>query len=116
MNLPEKIFMKKVVLTLIVSFLLFSDTFAQFEKQSDIKMRINYGSENVDLQSILQFEDIDLNKMSFSGNDLKDKDFQISIKEFERVVPYYFPLSSPCSHHCGCFPLSFGSVFSSKTS
>ncbi|MEJ7861276.1 MAG: hypothetical protein WKF90_06520 [Pyrinomonadaceae bacterium] len=47
-------------------------------------MRINYGSENVDLQSILQFEDIDLNKMSFSGNDLKDKDFQISIKEFVR--------------------------------
>jgi hypothetical protein len=45
-------------------------------------MRVNYGSENIDLQSILQFEDIDLNKMTFSGNDLKDKDFQISIKEF----------------------------------
>ena len=45
-------------------------------------MRVNYGSENIDLQSILQFEDIDLNKMRFSGNDLKDKDFQISIKEF----------------------------------
>ena len=58
--------------------MLVSNTFAQ----SDITMRVNYGSENIDLQSILQFEDIDLNKMTFSGNDLKDKDFQISIKEF----------------------------------
>ncbi len=70
--------MKNLLLLLLASFLLVSNTFAQ----SDIRMRANYGSENIDLQSILQFEDIDLTKMSFSGNDLKDKDFQISIKEF----------------------------------
>lgn len=47
-------------------------------------MRVNYGAENVDLQSVLYFENIGLGKMMFSGNDLKDKDFQISIKEFVR--------------------------------
>jgi hypothetical protein len=49
---------------------------------SDIKMQIGYGSENAELMSVLYFEDIGLNKMIFSGNDLKGKDFQISVKEF----------------------------------
>ncbi len=74
--------MKNLLSLLLTSFLLISNTFAQFEKQSDIKMQVEYGSQNPDLMSILQFEDIDLNKMVFSGDILKDKDFQISIKEF----------------------------------
>ncbi len=49
---------------------------------SDIKMQVKYGSENPDLMNVLYFEDIGLNKMSFTGNDLKGKDFQISVKEF----------------------------------
>ena len=76
--------MKNLFLFLLASFLLVSNIFAQSEKQSDIKMRVESGSENIDLQSVLYFEDIDLDKMTFSGNDLKDKDFQISIKEFVR--------------------------------
>ncbi len=72
--------MKNLLLLLLASFLLVSDTFAQ----SDIKMRTEFGSENVDLQSLLYFENIGLEKMTFSGNDLKDKDFKISIKEFVR--------------------------------
>jgi uncharacterized membrane protein len=72
--------MKILLLLLLVSFLLVSNSFAQ----SDIKMRVGYGADNNDLQSVLYFENIGLGKVSFSGNDLKNKDFQISIKEFVR--------------------------------
>lgn len=65
-------------LLLLTLFLLVSNTSAQ----SDIKMQVEYGSQNPDLMSVIQFEDIDINKMIFSGEVLKDKDFQISIKEF----------------------------------
>ena len=49
---------------------------------SDIKMQVGYGSENPDLMNVLYFEDIGLNKMSFTGNDLNGKNFQISVKQF----------------------------------
>lgn len=70
--------MKNLLLLLAAFVLLAPNVFGQ----SDIKMSAQYGSENADLQSILQFENIALNKMIFDGNDLKDKDFQISVKEF----------------------------------
>ncbi len=68
------------ILFLLISFLLTSNVLAQ----SDIKMRVGYGADNPDLQSILYFENIGLGKVSFSGSDLKNKDFQITIKEFVR--------------------------------
>ena len=74
--------MRNLLLFLLASFLLVATTFAQSGKQSDIKMRVEYGSENTDLQSVLQFENIALDKMIFTGSDLKDKDFQISVKKF----------------------------------
>jgi hypothetical protein len=49
---------------------------------SDIKMKSEYGSDNSDLLSVLRFEDIGLSKMIFTGKDLIDKDFQISVKEY----------------------------------
>jgi hypothetical protein len=71
--------MKNLLLLLPAAFILLAATaFAQ----SNIKMSARYGSENVDLQSILQFENIGLNKLEFTGGDLKNRDFQISIKEF----------------------------------
>lgn len=51
--------------------------------QSDIKMQNKYGSENVDLLSVLRFEEIGMSKFIFSGNDLKGKNFQISVKQFD---------------------------------
>lgn len=45
-------------------------------------MQAKYGSENAELQSVLYFENIGLDKVMFSGSDLKDRDFQISVKEF----------------------------------
>jgi hypothetical protein len=71
------------MLLLLVSFLLASGAFAQ----SDIKLRRKYGAESADLQSLLFFEDIKLERLTFSGNDLKNKDYQISIKKIgEREV------------------------------
>jgi hypothetical protein len=49
---------------------------------SDIRMRSEYGSQDVDLMSVLYFDEIGINKMMFTGNDLNGKDFQISIKEY----------------------------------
>ena len=70
--------MKKLSFLLLALFLFVSGTRAQ----SDIRMKMAYGSENVDLMSLLYFENIGFGKMMFAGEDLKGKDFQISIKEF----------------------------------
>jgi uncharacterized cupredoxin-like copper-binding protein len=70
--------MKNLLLILLAIVLSGATTFAQ----SDIKMRFGYGTDNADLMDILYFENIGLGKMSFSGNDLKNKDFQISIRKF----------------------------------
>lgn len=70
--------MKNLLLLLLASVLLVSSIFAQ----SDIRMRTEYGSENIDLRSVLYFEGVGLDKMIFSGNDLKGRDFQISVKMF----------------------------------
>lgn len=70
--------MKNLFLLLFVSFSIAASVFGQ----SDIKMRAAYGSENSDLMSVLYFENIGLAKMTFTGSDLKNKNFQISIKEF----------------------------------
>lgn len=75
--------MKNLLLMLLATALLVADAHAQ----SDIKMRASYGSENVDLQSVLYFEEIGLGKMTFSGSDLKGRDFQISIVKFVRGKP-----------------------------
>ena len=76
--------MRNKTLTIIVTLLLGINIFAQTEKQSNIKMSDQYGSENIDLMSVLYFERIGLDKMTFSGSDLNGKNFQISIKEFVR--------------------------------
>jgi hypothetical protein len=70
--------MKKTLLLLATVILLNTSGFAQ----SDIKMQTKYGSENIDLFSVLSFEKIGLSKLIFSGEDLKGKDFQISVKQY----------------------------------
>ena len=74
--------MKNLLSLLVAGIVLASGVFAQTEKPSDIKMQSKYGSENAELQSVLYFENIGLDKIMFSGSDLKDRDFQISVKEF----------------------------------
>jgi hypothetical protein len=70
--------MKKFSFLLLAIFLFVSTAAAQ----SGIRMKMAYGSENVDLMSLLYFEDVGFGKMMFAGEDLKGKDYQISIREF----------------------------------
>lgn len=75
--------MKSLFYVLIVCFLLNCSIFSQSQKSSVIKLQTNYGSENIDLMSVLYFENIGLSKLIFSGGELKDKDFQLFIKQFD---------------------------------
>jgi hypothetical protein len=75
---PGKYKIMKNLLLLTLALFLFAVNVCA---QSDVKMRTQYGSENVDLMSVLRFENIGLTRMAFSGADLKDKDFQISIQK-----------------------------------
>ena len=70
--------MKNTFLLLLALSLLSSDVFAQ----SDVSMRSDYGSENVDLQSVLRFEDISMEKLTFSDSKLKGRDYLITVKDF----------------------------------
>lgn len=72
--------MKNLLFLLLAVLLQISNLCAQ----SDIKMRVGYGADDADLQSVLYFENINLGKLTFSGGDLKDKNFQISVKQFVR--------------------------------
>lgn len=61
--------------------------FAAMAANSDIRMRSQYGSENNELQSVLYFEDIALEKLTFSGKGLEGKDYLITVKEFVDGAP-----------------------------
>lgn len=71
--------MKKTTLTLAIIILVISSVFAI---ESDIKMKTVSEYDSPDILSILRFENINLDKITFTGNDLKNKHFRISIKEF----------------------------------
>jgi hypothetical protein len=70
--------MKKLLLLAII-LLMITNIFA---KESDIKMQFSHNYDSPDILSILRFEGIDFDKVSFTGEDLKGKHFVINIKEF----------------------------------
>lgn len=56
--------------------------FAQTEEsKSIIKMKTESGSENQELQDIINFEKIDYYKTEFIGADLKGKHYSLVVKE-----------------------------------
>ena len=55
--------------------------YGQTERKNDIKMYSEYGSENSEIMDILQFEGIEYLKLSFSGKELADKSYHLSVKE-----------------------------------
>ena len=69
--------MKKILLVLIVLAGFALNSFAQ----SDVKLR-HEGADSADLQSLIHFEGINIERLSFKGSDLKNKDYQIIIKKF----------------------------------
>lgn len=70
--------MRNLLLILVFVLVLTASAFAQ----SNIKLKHKYGAENGELQSVLYFEDIQLERLMFTGSDLKNKDYQIFIKKF----------------------------------
>ncbi|WP_052158382.1 hypothetical protein [Lacinutrix jangbogonensis] len=54
---------------------------AQTENKSEIKMTSDYGSDNSEIRDILQFEGIEYLKLSFTGKNLADKSYHLSVKE-----------------------------------
>ena len=51
--------------------------------QDSTKMRITGGAENRELQSMMSFEGIALDKFEFTGKQLVGKDFDFKVKEFK---------------------------------
>lgn len=49
--------------------------------QSNILMSSDYSSENRELRDILQFEGIEYLKLNFTGKDMVDKSYHLSVKE-----------------------------------
>ena len=70
--------MKKILLVLIALAGFALSSFAQ----TDIKVKGKYGGDTADLDGYLHFEDIKLEKLSFTGSDLKNKNYQVFIRKF----------------------------------
>lgn len=70
--------MKKLIL-LAVAFVCFSTLNAQ---NSDIKLQTKYGSDNKELHDLLRFQEVETIKLTFSGNDLKNKNYRLLVKEY----------------------------------
>lgn len=77
--------MRNLIL-LAVALICFSTVNAQkndvdFNTTSGLKMETDYGSDNTEINDILSFEGIDYMKVNFSGNELKEKSYHITVKE-----------------------------------
>jgi hypothetical protein len=84
--------MKQAIIAITLTVIISTFTFAQADNDttriaigtnsSDIKMQSQYGSDNRDTLSLLYFEDIGMSKMIFTGKDLVNKDYEITIKQY----------------------------------
>lgn len=70
--------MRNLFLLSILACLLTVSTFAQ----TNVKMQRKYGAESSELQGLLYFENIALERLMFSGSELKNRNYQIYIKRF----------------------------------
>ena len=66
--------MKNTFITILVS-LVFNISFAQ----NMVKMKIERGTDNKELDDILDFENICLDKFEFSSKDIIGKNYEINI-------------------------------------
>ncbi|OOV29498.1 hypothetical protein BXU11_06335 [Flavobacterium sp. LM5] len=70
--------MKKRVLL----FLLLSMSQLHYSQKS-ITMTNSYGSENQEIQNLMDFEKIYTERLNFTSEDLKGKDYEVSLEEFK---------------------------------
>ena len=67
-----------IILTIIITPLI---SFAQSEKESDVKMISEYSSENQEMADLLQFQNIDFYKIKFVGKNINNKNYILTCKE-----------------------------------
>lgn len=66
------------------NFLLLLSLVANFTfAQNNIKVTYNYGSENKDIQNLIDFENIYFEQLNFEGKDLIGKQYLINLQEFK---------------------------------
>lgn len=51
--------------------------------QNSVKVTSNYGSENTDIQNLIDFENIYFEQLNFEGKEIKEKQYKISLQEFK---------------------------------
>jgi hypothetical protein len=73
--------MKKILITLIATFF-FNVSFTQ----ETVKMKIENGTKVKELDEVLAFENICINKFEFTSKDIIGKDYEINILEFQDGV------------------------------
>jgi hypothetical protein len=52
--------------------------------QNAIKMTNNYGSNNTEIQDLIDFQNIYIEKLNFEGKELINKSYEINIQEFKK--------------------------------
>ena len=68
----------KIKLSLFILFILLSNSmFSQ-----SIKITNHYGSENKEIQDLIDFESIYIEQLNFEGETLKGKSYQIALEEY----------------------------------
>lgn len=70
---------RKIVLAALLTVVLIYKSNAQ--QNNNLKMKSEFGSSNKELFDILHFENIDYYKINFSGKDLNNKTYRITVKE-----------------------------------
>jgi len=70
--------MRNLIL-LVVAFICFSTLNAQ---KNDIKLQTKYGSDNKELHDLLRFQEVETIKLTFTGEDLKGKNYRLLVKEY----------------------------------
>lgn len=69
----------RLKINLLFSFLMMTNFLFS---QNTVKMTSNYGSENGEIQDLIDFENIFIEKLNFESESLKGKYYQINIEEY----------------------------------
>lgn len=73
---------RKSMLLALLSWLFLAPAIGQNSYNKDLKLTTDYSSLSPELRDILQFEEIEYMKLKFTGEELKDKSYHITVKEF----------------------------------
>lgn len=69
----------KHFIILAVALMCFSTLIAQ---KSDIKLQTKFGSDNKELHDLLRFQEVETIQLSFTGEDLREKNYRLLVKEY----------------------------------